>query len=366
MRLLFLIGGFPPGVVGGAELQAEAWACRLARRHVVQVLTRRNHASAEGEECRDGFVVRRVEVSRLPIWRTLQDLRRAERYVAAMDPKPDLMICFQTFISGLAGVWIQARHGVPAVVWVRGEDEVRTGWLDRSRWIAPRVWQAAAGVLVQSQRVHDVLLDGLRLVAPAALESVRAKLEVVPNGLVLPPVAAGPGHGVLAVGRLIHDKGVDTVIEAAALAGLPLTIAGDGPERSNLERLAAVRGGEVHFEGMVSRERLQELYRSAACVALASRRGEGLPNVLLEAMAHGRPVVATPVMGVTDLVCRGENGLLVSPDDVQAFAAAFARVANDADLAARLAAGARATAGAFEWERVEPRLEVALQRWRSK
>ena len=153
-------------------------------------------------------------------------------------------------------------------------------------------------------------------------ESIAAKLEIVPNGLDLPAAADAPGRGALAVGRLIAEKGMDVAIEAAAAAGIPLTIAGDGPERAKLEALAAARGGVVRFEGVAPRERLAALYREAGCVVLAARRGEGLPNVLLEAMAHGRPVIATPVMGVADLVRPEENGLLVPTEDVHALAAA--------------------------------------------
>jgi glycosyltransferase involved in cell wall biosynthesis len=84
---------------------------------------------------------------------------------------------------------------------------------------------------------------------------------------------------------------------------------------------------------------------------------------LLEAMAHARPVVATPVMGAADLVRHETNGLLVPPDDVGALAGALRRIAGDPVLAARLGCAARATAAAFAWERVVPQLEAALERW---
>lgn len=363
MTLAILIGRFPPGVTGGAELQAEAWARRLAMRHDVTVITRREPGTQPAEERRDGFVVRRLPVSAVPLWRTLADIASIERAVARIERQPALLLCFQTFISGFAGVRIQSRRGIPAVVWIRGEEEVRLGPRDRSRWISPRVWSEAAGVLVQSERVREALLDALRSLRPELADRVAVKLDIVPNGLELPAPPFTPGQGVLAVGRLIPAKGMDTVIEAAAASGLPLTIAGDGPERGRLEALARARGAGVRFEGMVPRDRLPSLYREAGCVVLAARRGEGLPNVLLEAMAYARPVVATPVMGVADLVRDGANGLLVAPDDVEALAAALRRVTGDAGLAARLGAAARATAEAFAWENVEPRLEAALERW---
>lgn len=364
MNIAILIGRFPPGVVGGAELQAEAWAARLAARHRVTVITRRVPSDRPESITRDGFEVRAMNVSPVPIWRTVADLWGIERIVASLDPRPDLMLCFQTFVSGLAGVRIQRRLQIPAVVWVRGENELRIGTTDRSRWLSPRVWTDARGVLVQSASIRAALLERIRTIDRRVCERVAGKIDVVPNGLDLPAPPFEAGKGVLVVGRLIHDKGVDLAIRAAATAGLPITVAGDGPERASLEALSVRLGAAVHFEGMATRDRLLALYRAAAIVVLASRRGEGMPNVLLEAMAHARPVVATPVMGVADLVRDGVNGLLVPCDDPGALAETLSRVHADPALARRLGAAARISAESFGWDRTLPLLESVLERWR--
>jgi glycosyltransferase involved in cell wall biosynthesis len=99
-------------------------------------------------------------------------------------------------------------------------------------------------------------------------------------------------------------------------------------------------------------------------VVLASSGGEGLPNALLEAMAHARPVIATPIAGVRDLVRGGENGLLIPPGDVPALGNAIRRLDADRALAARLGAAARATAEGFGWDAARGRLEPLLERWR--
>ncbi len=95
---------------------------------------------------------------------------------------------------------------------------------------------------------------------------------------------------------------------------------------------------------------------------LAARRGEGLPNVLLEAMACARPVIATPCAGTRDLLVDGVNGLVVAPDDAPALAAALRRLASEPGLAERLGTAARRTAEGFAWEKVRPRLESVLER----
>lgn len=361
MNLAFLIGQFPPGVFGGAELQAEQWARRLATRHRVTVVTRSNAAAPAARTHRDDFELVRLPVSRLPLVRTLRDLAAIRRTVAALDPRPDLLVCFQTFLSGYAGVGLQAELGVPAVVWVRGEDEIRMKASARTRLTSPRTWRRARGVIVQSRELGDALLGEL---PPDARRAVEEHLEVVPNAIELPAMVsfAGRGPRVVSVGRMIPIKGMDVVIDAVA-GSSALTLAGDGPERDALAARAAQRGAEVQFEGFVPRTELGRLYRDAACVVLASRFGEGFPNVLLEAMAHGCPVIATRVTGVRELIEDGVSGLLVPPGDVPALRAAIARLADDRGLAERLGAAARRTAEGHAWERVEPRLETLLERW---
>jgi glycosyltransferase involved in cell wall biosynthesis len=363
VNLGILIGHFPPGPFGGAELQAETWARRLAARHTVTVITRRDPPSQPERERRDGFDVIRLPVSRVPLLRTVRDLAAVERAIAALAPRPDLLLCFQTFISGLAGVRAQERLGIPAVVWVRGESEYRLDRSRRAHAISPGVWKRARGVLVQSEANRAALLDQLDRVSAAVREEVAARLDVIPNGLDLPADLAPPGGRVLSVGRLIPEKGMDVVIDAVAGIQGQLTIAGAGPEHERLEARARRHGLEARFAGFVDRERLAALYRESWVVVLAARQGEGLPNVVLEAFAHGRPVIATPVAGVLDLVREGVNGLIVPAGDPRALRDALARMSHERGLAERLGRAGRTAAEGYSWDRVEPKLDAALARW---
>ena len=219
-------------------------------------------------------------------------------------------------------------------------------------------------MLVQSDGNRRSLLETLRTRHAAEAERIAARLEVVANGLDLPPAPGAPRADgpVLAVSRLIPDKGVDTLIDALAGSARMLVIAGVGPERERLEARARAAGVNARFAGFVDERQLGELYRQCSCVVLASRRGEGLPNVLLEAMAHQRPIIATRVTGNLDLIADGDSGLLVPADRADLLRAALGRLAGDAALAARLAARARAAAEGYAWERVRPRLEAVLER----
>jgi glycosyltransferase involved in cell wall biosynthesis len=360
VNLAFLIGHFPPGRFGGAELQAEGWARRLSDRHQSPSITRRDLTEQPPRETRDGYEVVRLPVSRLPLWRTAADVAGITRAVGALAPRPDVLLCFQTFVSGLAGVHAGRRLGIPAVVWIRSGTEYQ---LDRSRthrWIGPRVWEEAAAVLVQSPQNEMELIRQLERYAPARLAKVRRHLRVVANGIDLPDASPGGGTRVLTVGRLIPEKGVDVVIDAAAAARLPLTVVGEGPERAALEARARAADLDCRFEGYASRERLDALYREASSVVLAARDAEGLPNVLLEAMARSRPVIATSCAGVGDLITDGVTGLLVAPDAPGELAAALERLARDPELAERLGREARRAVERFGWPRVRQDLEQVL------
>jgi glycosyltransferase involved in cell wall biosynthesis len=365
MNIAVLIGRFPPGVYGGAELQAQGWARRLSKKHSVVVVTRKNHSRDPAREQRGGYAVARVPVVNVPVLRSAMDLARIERELRDMRPRAEILLCFQTFLSGLAGVLMQSRLGVPAVVWIRGEDEYRLSGI-RTRLVAVPVWRKAAAVLVQNESTRIAVLHTLARLAPGAIPEFERKLEVVPNGLDLPESVAPPGGTVLTVARLIRDKGVDVVIEAMKGIGKTLVVAGSGPQRESLEAQARDLGIDARFEGFAPRERLDALYLEAACVVLGSRRGEGMPNVLLEGFGHGRGAVATAIPGVSDIVEHGVNGLVVPPSNPGAMRAALLRVFQERGLAERLGVRARATAERHDWERVYPLLESVLERRRGR
>jgi glycosyltransferase involved in cell wall biosynthesis len=172
---------------------------------------------------------------------------------------------------------------------------------------------------------------------------------------------------VLFVGRLVERKGVTHLVQA--MRELPgdlnarLVIVGEGPERESLERQVAAAGltGRVELRGRIPHEELERAYATAdvfVLPAIVDSRGdtEGLGVVLLEAMSHGVPVIASRVGGIPDIVVDGEAGLLVPPGNAGALAAAIERIARDSALAERLgAAGVRRLREQFSWEAVTRR-----------
>lgn len=157
---------------------------------------------------------------------------------------------------------------------------------------------------------------------------------------------AGDGRIVLFAGRLVAIKAVDTLLEAwerLRVGGMTraqdrLVIVGDGPERRRLETRAAAgaAAGTVQFLGEIAQERLACWLNAAALFCLPSRN-EGTPNVVVEALASGCPVVASRVGGIPELIRDGDNGLLVEAQNVdllaQALGAGLAREWDGARLA---------------------------------
>jgi glycosyltransferase involved in cell wall biosynthesis len=168
------------------------------------------------------------------------------------------------------------------------------------------------------------------------------EIAVIPSGVDLPP-EVGPEANppeVLYAGRLSPEKGVLELVEAAR--GLNLVVAGDGPLRAQVPEAL----------GFVPPEELARLYARAAVVACPSHR-EGFGVACLEAMAHGRPVVASAVGGLLDLVVDGETGVHVPPGDVPALRAALERLLGDRELRRRMGeAGRRRAAERFSWDAV--------------
>lgn len=252
--------------------------------------------------------------------------------------------------------------------------------LVRSRGTVPLVLthQGASAALLDDRRTFAGLAaraDVVSAVSEAGRDELRALIgrsdvSVVVNGADSQPRPAlsrarererrtaggrGDGHGsplVLTVGRLAAYKGLDLL--ALALAelggrGVPCRWVALGPDqtRGRLPRFARRLGVSALFLGPVPPAVVRRWLRRAD-VFVQPSRAEGSPMAVLEAMAAGRPVVASAVGGVPDIVARA--GLLTAPGDPAALARALARVLGDRRLAARLAALARRRAGAFTWD----------------
>lgn len=264
--------------------------------------------------------------------------------------------------------------GVPLVVTVHGSDVTlaeRSRWMRRlARWSlrnAGAVTAVSRHMLERVERLgaHENVLGliplGMDLTAfhpdPEAAHRVRTSLGITPDEVV-----------VLGIGRLIEWKGFDYLIEAQKrvrndAANVRLVIAGDGDMRSALtEQTNRLGLGDcVTFVGAVERGDVPAYYAAADLVAIPSIQHaagfvEGLGYVALEAQASGRPVVASRVGGLSEVVVDGQTGYLVPERDAGSLANAILDLARDPELRHRLGENARARAlAAPSWSDVAER-----------
>lgn len=189
-----------------------------------------------------------------------------------------------------------------------------------------------------SRRVIDAHVAVSDVLAASVAEVVRCRaidIDVIPNGVpeaaAVTPRTDAPAT-LLTACRLDPDKGVDVLLDALALVpDVRLVVAGDGPERADLEARAARLGiaGRVHFAGWC--DDLSPLQDASDVFVLASR-AEALPLSILEAMHRGLPVIATNVGGVREAVIDGRTGRVVPPEDPAELAAAIAELVGSAEV----------------------------------
>jgi phosphatidylinositol alpha-mannosyltransferase len=196
-------------------------------------------------------------------------------------------------------------------------------------------------------------------------------MRIVPNGISLERFAAvrpadPESREILFIGRLEPRKGAQILLEALPhVRGATLTILGEGAQGRTLQRTAA--GMPVRFVGRVEPSELAAAMERAAVVCAPSLGGESFGIVLLEAMAAGRPVVASAIPGYAAVVRDGADGILVPPGDATALAGALAALLNDPDRARSLGRNGRDRAARYSWDTVAGEIEsvykeVALPR----
>jgi len=265
-------------------------------------------------------------------------------------PDFDLIDAHYFYPDGVAAVLLGHALGRPVVVTARGSDlNVIAEYAAPRRWIRWSARQADGLVAVSSglkrrlvalgvaeERVN-VLRNGVDLAffRPADRDTARRAL-----GLTRPTL--------LAVGNLVGLKRHRMMVEA--LVGLPavdLVIVGEGPERAAIEALARERrvADRVRLLGHLPQDRLPDIYSAADLLLLVSRH-EGWPNVLLESMACGTPVIVSDIDGIADIVAAPEAGRIVQEPTPDRLAIA----ARDFLAALPARAATRAYAERFDWQ----------------
>jgi glycosyltransferase involved in cell wall biosynthesis len=265
-----------------------------------------------------------------------------------------------------------ARRGVPHLAVLHSADVHLLGQLPKPAALASRIARTAHALWFVSDEQRRRFLALL----PRAHPEPRSL--VCPMGVEPAPAWDSDrdrirrryglhGFSVLALGRLVPIKGIDIAIRATAALGVTLLVAGEGPERELLTRLAAQLGADVRFLGNVVGQDKSELFRAADAFVLPSRRmpdgrSEGLPNALLEALAHGVPAVVSRCGGMQELLSHTPLARwLVTPDDAAQWTAALATLRASTREREQASAAGLAIAEPYTWPRLAARAEGLLE-----
>jgi len=243
---------------------------------------------------------------------------------------------------------LATRRGRPVILEIHGDwrTATRLYGAETRQLLAPVTDRLALEAVRRVDAVRTISSYTSGLVRAAGVEPAATFPAFMDLDPFLNPVAPLPERpAALFVGVLERYKDVDGLAAAWRLAaprlpGTTLRVVGTGSRAHVVEELVRELSEQVEWRPSVPNEEIAGLLDAATALVLSSR-SEGLGRIVVEALCRGRPVVATRVGGITDLVHDGENGLLVEPRSPAALADALVRVLTDRELAERLAAAAR-------------------------
>jgi glycosyltransferase involved in cell wall biosynthesis len=363
IRVVTMIDRLAPS---GAEIYASRVAAELDRERFERILCVTRPSPGQSTAALDEAGVRLLFLERrstfdLRSWRPLVSLLRRERVEILHSHK---------FGSNVWAALLSRLVRVPVFVAHEHTWSYEGQWLRRfldRRLVAPAakivltVSRADRRRMVEIEHVdpRKVLFvpSGVRPHAPPGRRDLRAELGVAPDTLLVGTVCG-----------LRPQKALDVLVRASAqlaaqVPGVHVAVLGDGPERSSLEALCTELAVErtVTFLGAWPHEDVPD-FLEALDVGVLSSAFEGTPLAVLELMAAGRPVVATAVGGVPDLIEDGVQGLLVPPGKPDALADALRAVLRDPALREAMGAAARERQQAeFDFSRMVRRLEAVYE-----
>lgn len=381
LRVLVVASLYPHAKNETIGLSTHRRTIELTKLCDVKVLALTDRSDLPEAETLDGVEVFRPRWQRVPKLGVFVDgYRYAARAARAIREQCggfefDLIDAHWLYPDGFAALRLGRRLGKPVAVTGRGSDvnDYCSWWATRP--FVRRTLRSADHLFAVSRRMKEAMVE-----AGATGE----RITVVPNGVDTALFHFGERDAarrtlglpldqrvLVSVGPMLPAKGFQHLIEGLHLLGRDdtgcLYILGPGPYRDALEKLAGAAGlsGRVRFLGRVAQKEMPLWYRAADFFCFGSLR-EGCPNVVLEALACGTPVVSTNVGGVPDLIVEGRSGVLFEPGSAEAFAVALrTALARPWDRQEIAALGARRSWAhvAAEYAHV---FEPIVSRWSAK
>ncbi len=386
MKVLFLNYEYPP-LGGGA---ANATACILeewARDESIEV-----HlvTSSVGSEFVKTTLGSNVFIHRLPIGKNENNLHHQSigdvlryslkawwfsRKLIEKQSKPfDTTLAFFGVPCGFLALLLKWEFHLPYIVSLRGSDV--PGYSRKYSWLYPfirpvirLVWRFAAAVVPNS----------VGLEALAKESAPKQSFTIIENGVDIRRFTSDQSRRpkdefIITPGasRVTERKGLDYLIEAVAMLAsrypdIHLKVMGDGSARPALETLVREKGlqEKVTFLGRIPREETAPYYQEASLFVLPSLN-EGMSNAMLEALACGLPIIATPTGGTAELVREGVNGIVIPERSAEALAKAIEMFLQNRELVMKYGSESRQRAEAQSWNKVAKNFQSVLEQCSTK
>ena len=214
-------------------------------------------------------------------------------------------------------------------------------------------------------KIPNIIVPGVSI-KNLISNNTSSKIYVVPHGIEYDKIQEIQPHlneepDIFYIGKLVKGKGVDTLINAISaviksIHGISVCIAGSGPEESIFKAIVKELnlGGHVKFLGFISENEKYQYYKASKIVVIPSR-WDVSPITLYEAMASGKPVVASNIGGIPDLIDDGKTGFLFEPENVDDLAKKIIMLLNDEKLREELGRAAKEKAKQYDWNNIAER-----------
>jgi len=358
LRILMISSSFYPKIDGSIRVVYDLSRKLVDRGHDVYLLTRRLPGTSPIEIV-DGIYVVRVGPSGATLFdRSLFSLRQGLEVLKILKSRYFDVIHSHGCAPGVAGIVGKCFRKVPVVISFHGHQLLwpkSVRWKGKTAlkleiWLERTIVRRADFIVAQSIGIKNFFINLFG-------SEISEKIKIIPNGVDLDTFDAQitqrevemPSPMILSVGTLARVKGFDILIKAMPMVlrkypQAKFIIVGEGPQKSYFHTLAKRLGVEdsLVLTGQAIGSRLKHFYRMASVVVLPSY-SEFFGLVVLEAMAMCKPVISTKVLGPSDIIINGENGLLTEPGDSKKLADAIIHLLSDQELAKNIVFRGRRT-----------------------
>ena len=363
MKVVILVSFFPPEALAGTEIATYNIARHLAEKgYEIHIITSLNSELPQ-YNFEQGFFVHRISYRNIRFLGLPSYWLKIFLKVKKINPD---VVHSQDVIMGIPGLIIKKLMRKPYLVWARGQDIYQPEPL--FKYIFKVVIMNADFVVALTKNMMDVIQKNYD----------RRDVIVISNGIDLekfrniPKIIKRENKCVIYVGRFRSVKGLTYLIQAMKIinnhdSSIRLVLIGKGPEEAKLKNLVKELNLDeyIEFKGQIPNENIPG-YLADSDVFVLPSLSEGFPNVVLEAMASGLPIVATRVTGLSEIILDGINGLLVEPGNSKEIARKILFILSNDDFREKIIENNKLKALDYSWENVITILEKIYIKMNSK